>query len=605
MPDPIPTGMDPDQFAWLIQHRGEMTPGGETSSAGAKGVMQVLDSTARDPGFGVRPAYDDTIAERARLGIDYAKALLQHYRDPTIASAAYNAGPGRVDEWLQLLGDPRKGEMTSAQWAATIPFDETRRYTARVMGYQGAMPLKPGSGPATSNPVETRPMDGPKPWDLEAHAPDHPDWQTAALSGNLLSHMLRNTPGMNELVPGWNPNAPWWQRAMDYGSVPARVAVNALTEPFVAGGRAFDAAMAGDPNAPRLTTDAMVGMGMLGLGVPKVPGSLGVFGGRRGALTLANAGDRRAFDLEMQARFAAPNRTLELGEPANRAAWDRTGWFQDVDGNWKFELSDQPARIKPGRVADGVVRTPTNESVLGDYLHHPELFAAYPELAATPIRPLAPGTAADVLGSVAADGTIHVRPGPSDKFMDTLLHEVQHKIQSREGFAYGGNSDEFLSPGFRASQADVRGQLDRYHAVMRGIGVNPQVAQLYLHELNAGNPISPNVARTIDKLDALGPDFLPGYEAVLDSHRAHSTESARAFRRYQGLAGEVEARNVTERRVQGAGRETPPWATGGYPIEEQEVRFANGTRARVVPVEHDPFRAIPVEHDPFAGVPTP
>ncbi len=76
-----------------------------TSRAGAEGVMQVMPGTQRDPGFGVRPAADNSEAENRRVGRDYLAAMLQRYRgDVRLALAAYNAGPGRADAWQARQG---------------------------------------------------------------------------------------------------------------------------------------------------------------------------------------------------------------------------------------------------------------------------------------------------------------------------------------------------------------------------------------------------------------------------------------------------------------------------------------------------------------------
>lgn len=75
-----------------------------TSSTGAKGRMQVLNSTNRDPGFGVRPAQDDSLEERARVGRDYYDAMFKRYGDHDKAMAAYTDGPGTVDKAVQEHG---------------------------------------------------------------------------------------------------------------------------------------------------------------------------------------------------------------------------------------------------------------------------------------------------------------------------------------------------------------------------------------------------------------------------------------------------------------------------------------------------------------------
>jgi hypothetical protein len=76
-----------------------------TSSRGAKYSMQVMPSTARDPGFGIKPAKDESAEEYNRVGRELAEALLGKYKDPRIAAAAYNWGSGNVDKWLAKGGD--------------------------------------------------------------------------------------------------------------------------------------------------------------------------------------------------------------------------------------------------------------------------------------------------------------------------------------------------------------------------------------------------------------------------------------------------------------------------------------------------------------------
>lgn len=94
-----------------------------TSSAGAKGEMQVLDGTNLDPGFGVTPARDNSPDERARVGRDYLNAMMERYNnDPAKAWAAYNAGPGRLDKALKQGGN----------WLANMP-GETQNYVAKNM----------------------------------------------------------------------------------------------------------------------------------------------------------------------------------------------------------------------------------------------------------------------------------------------------------------------------------------------------------------------------------------------------------------------------------------------------------------------------------------
>ena len=79
-----------------------------TSSKGALGEMQVMPATARDPGFGIRPAKDNSPDELRRVGDEYAGVLLNRYKDPIVAMIAYNMGPGATDKWLAAGADPSK-----------------------------------------------------------------------------------------------------------------------------------------------------------------------------------------------------------------------------------------------------------------------------------------------------------------------------------------------------------------------------------------------------------------------------------------------------------------------------------------------------------------
>ena len=127
-----------------------------TSPRGAQGEMQVMPPTAADPGYGVKPAQDDSPEEKARVGRDYLGAMTARYQDPALVLAAYNAGPTRVDKWLTKYGDPRTGQVSSADWAERIPFAETKAYVQKGLGMVGDR--QPGAmlGAPTAKELKTQ-----------------------------------------------------------------------------------------------------------------------------------------------------------------------------------------------------------------------------------------------------------------------------------------------------------------------------------------------------------------------------------------------------------------------------------------------------------------
>ncbi len=109
------------------------------SPAGARGLMQIMPSTARGLAKQVGVPYAE---ERLTGDPDYNVTLGSRYLGDLIgefggsyvmAIAAYNAGPGRVRAWNRAYGDPRAGAIDIVDWIELIPFDETRDYVQRVL----------------------------------------------------------------------------------------------------------------------------------------------------------------------------------------------------------------------------------------------------------------------------------------------------------------------------------------------------------------------------------------------------------------------------------------------------------------------------------------
>lgn len=110
------------------------------SSAGARGLMQLMPGTAKDVARQVGVDYSASrlvsdAAYNALLGSTYLRKQLDRYDGSLVlAAAAYNAGPGNADKWLRNYGDPRADNVDPIVWVELIPFQETRTYVKRVLG---------------------------------------------------------------------------------------------------------------------------------------------------------------------------------------------------------------------------------------------------------------------------------------------------------------------------------------------------------------------------------------------------------------------------------------------------------------------------------------
>ena len=115
------------ESAWMSDAR---------SGADARGLMQLVPATAamvaRSNGLnwnGGDTLYDPAV--NITLGTRYLAQLASRYNGaPWLGSAAYNAGPNKVDQWLAA-----RGTLAPDVFVATIPYKETREYVARVMAF--------------------------------------------------------------------------------------------------------------------------------------------------------------------------------------------------------------------------------------------------------------------------------------------------------------------------------------------------------------------------------------------------------------------------------------------------------------------------------------
>jgi soluble lytic murein transglycosylase len=112
---------------------------GAMSPAGARGLMQLMPGTAIAIASQLgQPLSLSRLMMDGLYNIDLGRGYLQQLIEDfggsyALAIASYNAGPGRIRQWLAEYGDPRGGKIDMVDWIETIPIDETRLYVQRVL----------------------------------------------------------------------------------------------------------------------------------------------------------------------------------------------------------------------------------------------------------------------------------------------------------------------------------------------------------------------------------------------------------------------------------------------------------------------------------------
>jgi soluble lytic murein transglycosylase len=110
------------------------------SSAGARGLMQLMPATAKETAGKIGIDYSKSrltsdAEYNTLLGSTYLKAQLDRYDGSLVlAAAAYNAGAGNANKWMKTFGDPRSETIDPVVWVELIPVLETRNYVKRVVG---------------------------------------------------------------------------------------------------------------------------------------------------------------------------------------------------------------------------------------------------------------------------------------------------------------------------------------------------------------------------------------------------------------------------------------------------------------------------------------
>lgn len=310
-------------------------------------------------------------------------------------------------------------------------------------------------------------------------------------------------------------------------------------------------------------TNALMNMPALG-SAPE--GSLGMFAGWRS----------QAKDAPKPEMYEFAQRLKDMGAP-DREIFDQTGLFQGMDGMWKHEISDSGAQVLP--FTPHTTTDPLGGRPLDTFISHPDLFEAYPDLAKLPLHrtPMF----SFFLNGAYDDTTQKMYLNPQllfdeDEMLSVMLHELQHAVQGREGFAQGGNPVAFLPSNFGDVAKQTRNDFktlfegDRVQTILEhmltGTGLEQSIVRKKSDGKIADNIIAYILDPSFERL-AMGWDGSKMSKEELEAIRARFLADPQLNRlrelfqtqkdlysiqrdagdAYLNLAGEIEARQVQDR----------------------------------------------------------
>lgn len=286
-----------------------------------------------------------------------------------------------------------------------------------------------------------------------------------------------------------------------------------------------------------------------------------------------------------------------------------TGWHQFADGKWRFEIDDSRMQLRTD-AADI-----PNYTTLGELVDAPELFEAYPDMAdlSVTFHTLEDGQNGGYsrkFDSIELSRDLKNRP---EALLNSLIHEAQHAIQNREGFASGANPaywNRRMENGFDSRTAEERREgarlQEQYEQIRESdpqfvaameelVAMAPKVPRGKV-DLNTWEQIEPDPPEWVryderrDQLEEQYGDRVWDWYSLRDSIDRNARNGGRMpTDLYRDTAGEIEARDAANRRPMSSEtrkRIKPDYGNG-------DTVFANGEDSYSVG-ETDDGRAVAV-----------
>lgn len=317
------------------------------------------------------------------------------------------------------------------------------------------------------------------------------------------------------------------------------------------------------------------------------------------------------FSLAGQKARTANSQTLQLAEQMEQEGasreeiWQETGWARTMDGqSWRFEIDNSEAEYRGGgdaqfrknhadyaeyqdllqKMFEGTIsesemqrmeqlddiwsgeyarlreRVESGNATLADVLQHDSLYEAYPELRDVKVR-LESDTGSKNGSYDPSTNTITIsedKPGDSAK-VGTMLHEIQHAIQQIEGWESGASPEYWAAREYENGDTASDRAQELYSRILNSLDKADQNKVIRYNELDremeatfSADPESEagkRYAKYEEEQDKLYEELYKNewFRRLLDLQRQMENPQSAYYEMYLNTAGEIEARNVSER----------------------------------------------------------
>jgi hypothetical protein len=240
------------------------------------------------------------------------------------------------------------------------------------------------------------------------------------------------------------------------------------------------------------------------------------------------------------AAAAEAEKRLAAGDDA-RKVWSELGVFRGPDGHLRQEIPDNKSFYRGSKAA--------GSSYAEEVATHPELYKNYPSLGSIRVKEF------DGLGGGINNSASVMDIGLKGGGNETAMHELQHAIQQREGWARGGSPDEFepAARSYRTKAIALENSQDGLKRAIDNGGVDPQTGG----SIDNFNFNINRLKNAMSKLETTGADRDPMWQ-------------------YRHLAGEAEARATQARMNMDMAQRRATFPLDSYDVPANQLIIRGG-----------------------------